>query len=297
MSIESSSLFHSKRRIISLALVIVLATTALLSILTIAILLSLTKSNELPILVVRVDDIQDCAFKDAQLFLLSHSVDNKLPFSLGIIAGLFGSDVEIVEAVKSAVAFGSEVTVHGWQHENLAELSLIEQMKLLFDAKTRINEVLNVSPTILTPPMFSFNNETLTAMEREGYKILSTSSDLHNVGIIAETINIPATVELSNYANGTWTMKTKELLNLELKKSVQTYGYAVLLTHPQEFIKNGILDKEATTAYITLIQHLQKTYQFKTIEALSAMYGKCFRWEALKPCYERLYRFRCAFRV
>lgn len=258
----------------AIALAIFLAAAALISIVAIAILPSLTESSELPLLVLRVYDIQDCAFKAAQLFLLNQSVQNNLPLSLGIIAGSFGSDAEIVEAVKSAVASGSEVIVHGWQHENLAELSLIDQMRILFEAKTRLKEALYVSTTILAPPMFSFNNETLTEMKRESYKILSTSSDLHNVGAIGEIINIPATVELSNYANGTWTMKSEDMLNLELRKSVQTYGYAVLLTHPQEFIKNGTLNNETTTAYTALIQHLLKLYQLKTIETLKKLkYG------------------------
>jgi peptidoglycan/xylan/chitin deacetylase (PgdA/CDA1 family) len=255
----------------ALALAILFTTATLISILALAILPCLTKSTELPLLVVRVDDIQDFAFKDAQLFLLNYSVENKLPLSLAVITGQFGLDTEIVGATRSAIASGSEVTVHGWQHENLAELSLIEQMRVLSEAKTRLKEVLNVSTTILTPPMFSFNNETLTAMKREGYTILSTSSDLHDAGIVAGIINIPATVELSDFANGTWAMKSKDLLNFELKGSVQTNGYAVLVTHPQEFIKNGVLDKETVTAFIALIQDLQKTYQLVTLETLGEL--------------------------
>lgn len=129
MSFESRSVLYSKQKIKALTLAILFTTATLISILALAILRCPTKSTELPLLVVRVDDIQDFAFKEAQLFLLNYSVKNKLPLSLAVLAGSFGSDTEIVEAVKSAVGFGSEVTVHGWQHENLAELSLIEQMR------------------------------------------------------------------------------------------------------------------------------------------------------------------------
>ena len=119
----------------------------LFSLITIAIILLgvfvsiLMEPSENRFLIVRVDDIQDFAFRNAQLFLLEHSTKSNLPLSLGIIVGMFGEDTEILEAVNEAVAHGCEVGVHGWEHENLTSLSKIAQIDVLFLARTRIENL------------------------------------------------------------------------------------------------------------------------------------------------------------
>ena len=72
------------------------------------------EDREPPTLVIRVDDIQDFAFSEAQLFLLNESVMNHVPLSLAVITGMFGEDKEVVQTVKLAVSLGSVVAVHGW---------------------------------------------------------------------------------------------------------------------------------------------------------------------------------------
>jgi len=67
-------------------------------------------------LVLRVDDIQDYAFREAQLFLLNYAAGNHLELSLSVISGMFGEDIELLKAVQVAVGSGSEVSVHGWRH-------------------------------------------------------------------------------------------------------------------------------------------------------------------------------------
>lgn len=225
-------------------------------------------NTDSPIVVLRVDDIQDFAFKDAQLFLLNYSSKNNLPLSLGIIAGFFGADNEIVNAVKTAVISGSEINVHGWEHENFVERSLIEQMKILFQAKNRLKEVLDVNTVTVTPPGFGFNNATIVAMEEEGLNIISSSSDLYEADFVSPVISIPATVELSNYTNGIWQMKGISSINAEVSRSIQVQGYAIIVTHPQEFYKNGKLDQASIMSYTNLIQILQKGYSFKTLKEL-----------------------------
>ncbi|MCJ7423727.1 polysaccharide deacetylase family protein [Candidatus Bathyarchaeota archaeon] len=248
--------------------ILIAALLVFLIIIPIAMIGTSIENRNPPTLVIRVDDIQDFAFREAQLFLLNNSIQNHVPLSLAVIAGMFGGDSEIVQTVKLAVNSGSKVAVHGWEHEDLAKLSFREQMTLLFQAKNRIRETLDVITRTLVPPMFSFNEATLDAMHEEGYDIISTSKDLHEPGLISGVRNLPATVELSDYSNGLWNVKSCESVKTEILRSVQKYGFAVIVTHPQEFITNGKLNQTTVLFYTTLLENLNGEYSFKTLERL-----------------------------
>ena len=221
-----------------------------------------------PALVMRVDDIQDFAFREAQLFLLNESMINQIPLSLAVIAGMFGADREIVQTVKLAVSLGSEVAVHGWKHEDLTELSSREQAVLLVQSRSRIKEVLDFDTRVLVPPAFSYNEGTLAAMHEAGYNIMSTSADVSEPGLISEVISLPATVELSDYSNGAWNMKSLDSVKAEISRSIQKFGFAVIVTHPQEFIAAGELNQVNMELYRTLTSTLKENYSFKTLERL-----------------------------
>ena len=206
----------------------------------------LSKQTRLPSIVIRIDDIQDFAFRDAQLYILNHSIENDIPLSLSVIPGFFGSDEEIVNAVSLAVKKGSEVTVHGFKHEDLTKFSLEEQKHLLQLAKERLMKILGFNASILMPPMLSYNNDTLTAMQLTGFDIISSFVDQGKPCRTTEGIEIiPATVSMSDYSNGTWNLKSLEEILKEVTSSIEIYGYAIILTHPQEFMKDGVMNQDA----------------------------------------------------
>lgn len=240
----------------------------LIAVILVALTGGLLRNPQDHFIVIRVDDIQDFAFRDAQLFLLEHGVENKLPLSLAVIAGMFGEDLEILEAVRLAVASGSEVGVHGWKHENLAHFSLDEQISILFQAKSRIKQLLGVDTRLLVPPMFSFDNNTISAMSQESYDIVSTCTDFHEPSFISGIKNIPATVELSILLNNVWQMKSIDTISAEVEKSFESYGYAAIVTHPQEFTSDGQINQTSTESYVNLLAKLNETYQFTTFENL-----------------------------
>jgi hypothetical protein len=225
--------------------------------------------NSQRLIVLRVDDVQDFAFREAQLFLLNWSQENSLPLSLGVIAGMFGEDIEILDAVRSAVAHGTEVGVHGWKHENLAELQLWEQMHILFQAKCRMKELLNVDPELLVPPGFSFNEDTISAMREESYSIISTCVDYHQPASFSEVRSLPATVEASVLTDGVWKMKSAESLLAEVEESFYSYGYTVIVTHPQEFMSNGTFVEATGASFVSLLDDLSETCLFTTFEKLN----------------------------
>lgn len=220
-------------------------------------------------IVIRIDDVQDFAFREAQSFLLDESIKTGVPFSLAVIAGMFGEDEEIIQKVELAIMSGSEVTVHGWKHEDLTKFSFMEQRLLLSQSRSRIKETLDYDARVLVPPMFSFNQDTISATYEEGYHVISALVDFSKPGPISNVINIPATVELSDLSNGIWTMKNLDSVYAEISRSIQEYGFAVIVTHPQEFITDGTLNEVNTELYRILLKTLTEDYSFQTLEKLS----------------------------
>jgi peptidoglycan/xylan/chitin deacetylase (PgdA/CDA1 family) len=239
----------------------------LLGVITVAVTTALAEQEEPPTVVIRIDDIQDYAFKDAQLFLLDESARSGAPVSLAVIAGMFGEDRELVQHVKASLNSGSEVAVHGWRHEDLGKLSFGDQVKLLSQSRNRIREILDVDTSILVPPMFSFDEDTVAAMRQEGYNVISTLADNAQPGSLpGGVIGLPATVELSDYANGTWKMKSLDSILAEVSRSVRSYGYAVVVTHPQEFTADLQLNQRNVELYRDLLKTLRESYRFGTLE-------------------------------
>jgi len=245
---------------------VLISTLILIVLLTTFFIAGLSRNESSRQLILRVDDIQDFAFKDGQLYLLNYAIDNKIPLSLAIIAGMFGEDSEILDITKKSVTAGSEACVHGWNHENFETLTLPEQLAILFKSKNQINEKLNVIPKVLIPPGFSFNSDTIYAMNEQSYLILSTCADFDKPDFKSQIKNIPATVELSVLSNGVWNMKNVDVLISEVEKSFGAYGYAVIVTHPQEFTSNNMLNPVTVDKFESLIKNLHETCAFTTFE-------------------------------
>lgn len=222
------------------------------------------------LVVIRVDDLQDYAFRDAQFYLMEQAKQSNMPLSLAVIPTYFGEDHELVEAVKQTVAAGSEVTAHGWEHENLTQYSLGEQETRLLDAKQFLETTLNYEVTVLVPPMFSYNDDTVAAMEATDFTIVSGLTEYHEKGWASGQVqSLPATIELCNLSNNVWTMKSKEVVLSELQTSINEYGYAIIVTHPQEFITDSKLNPETTSNYEQILEAIAQNYSFNTIEGLS----------------------------
>jgi len=236
----------------------------------VAILKAPAEKREPPPVVIRIDDIQDYAFREGQVFLLTESMTADIPVSLAVIPGEFGEDLGIVQMVKLAVGLGSEVTVHGWEHEDLASLSAEEQAALLGLGRGRLAEVIGCDSKVLVPPMFRFNEATISAMQQAGYEIISSFIDVSYPGLYSGVKSVPGTVNLSQYSENdlTWNMKTTDAVEAEIAVSVEKYGYAVIVTHPQEFLVAEALTEANVALYRALLVALQEHYCFKTIKEL-----------------------------
>lgn len=67
---------------------------------------------------------------------------------------------------------------------------------------------------------------------------------------------------------------TSEVMN-ELSSSIQTYGYAVIVTHQQEFMKDCSLDSRAMAVFDDLVNSIEWNYSFTLLEKLSQRTSEC----------------------
>lgn len=229
----------------------------------------LVKSENPALVIIRIDDIQDYAFKEAQEFLLQFGQENNIPLSLAVIPNYFGNDQEIVQKVKESIKFGSEIAAHGLNHENLSQYSFSGQKTLLLEAKNKLTEILDYTPKLLIPPMFSYNNNTLKAMKETGYGIVSGLTEFNQYGWITDKIrSIPATIELSKYTENNWQMKTTTQILNELNESITDFGYAVIVTHPQEFYNRETFEETKAETFIKMLDTISEIYSFCVYENL-----------------------------
>ncbi|MCX6656537.1 MAG: DUF2334 domain-containing protein [Candidatus Bathyarchaeota archaeon] len=228
------------------------------------------KSPNLPVVVIRIDDVQDYAFRDAQLMLFRYHTENKIPTSIAVIPELAKSDTELLTQISDSLRIGSEVSSHGWSHEDLSKLSQLEQEKVLREARLALELLFKVNVTVLVPPMFGYNVETLKAMHNTGFEIISSSIDLQSPMRRADGIVLlPATVEYSDFVDGKWVSKSVEGRMMEVNLSVEKNGYAVIVIHPQELMRDNQIDAGAVQDYCSLVELIQAKYSFTTLSELS----------------------------
>ncbi len=229
-----------------------------------------------PIVVLRIDDIQDFAFKEGQKFLLEYHAAHRIPVDLAVIPAFIGYDDQLVSLLRASVRAGAEISAHGWQHENLTLLGLNAQVQLMTKSSLTLQRLLNVDVTVLVPPMYYYNNETLDAMKATGYTVISSNIDLQKPGTLSNGIlSIPSTVELSTLDNNTWTVKEPDELMKEVNASIQSYGFAVVVLHPQEFLNSdGSLNPEAVLKYENFVASLTQNYTLMNFEEMQkTIYG------------------------
>jgi peptidoglycan/xylan/chitin deacetylase (PgdA/CDA1 family) len=184
---------------------------------------------------------------------------------LSIIPAQFGSDNVTLGFVRTAVMDGSEIVVHGYNHENFKMLSVQLQAETLRAARDKLL-ALNLTSTIFAPPFFAYDEGVFDAMRENGFDTISGYIYAGVPKLGAEGVyRFPVTVTMADYVNGTWLRSDLDRLVGEVNLSVGRYGYAMILVHPQEFIVDGRLDADRFRVYSDLIREIQGLYSFSTI--------------------------------
>ena len=224
-----------------------------------------TASSNCNCVVFRLDDIQDYWITSGQLAAMNQFTTRNQSLTLGIIMGIIGNDSDIVNKVKQGSDSGLfELAVHGWNHTEYTKLSEEEQRSSMNDSNRKMSTLFGNTSEIFIPPFNAFNQETINAMKQVDMKILNgnessieelelsrnnnESQTLSSVPIQSKNISyIQSTIAFKDYYDGQYLQNSVQNIFNNVTQSISTHGYAVIVFHPQDFMKihaNGTVTDE-----------------------------------------------------
>jgi hypothetical protein len=187
-----------------------------------------------------------------------------------------GNDTEIVNKVKEGSDSGLfELAVHGWNHIDYTKLSEEEQRKSLEDSNKKMIELFGNGSEIFLPPLDAFDDATINAVQQANMKILdANSSSFDELQLKGDNESgapssiqipskdffyIPSTISFTDYYQDRPFKNSVQNIFNNVTQSINTNGYAVIIIHPQDFVKieNGtfteVLDENETSDLSRLI--------------------------------------------
>jgi peptidoglycan/xylan/chitin deacetylase (PgdA/CDA1 family) len=235
--------------------------------------------------VFRMDDIQDYWIESAQLAVMNLFISNHQGLTAGLIMHAVGNDSKIINKVREGYQKGLfELALHGWDHVDYTKLSEQEQKNSLYKANEKIQRLIGSKSDIFIPPYDVFDNTTLKAMGQVGIRILSSSLNDENSidqkkSVFAlvgkkthDTVtshdnmtiyHLPATISNDIYIGNKQIKNSFKNVIGNVSQAINSYGYAVVVLHPQDFVKldsNGhltnTLDQKQIKDLLNLINFL-----------------------------------------
>jgi hypothetical protein len=73
----------------------------------------------------------------------------------------------------------------------------------------------------------------------------------------------------SDYANGTWHLKSLQQLLTDVNGSIHTYGYVMVVVHPQELMTGNKMNNSEVTIIQDFMVKLSDYYSYTTIQKIS----------------------------
>ena len=195
----------------------------------------------------RLDDVQDFYLSDTQIAIIDLFRGQSAKLTIGIIANAFGKDSVLVDYIKDMVKPKGKSAVrianHGWNHENMTRLNKKEQANLIKQSNQKIFQILNAYPYVFIPPYNLMNNDTILALRENDIQYISGSLkhdpppyDFHS----AAPYHFPMTVPTSYiFFNRYWLKLKNNKIMANIHTSIMKYGFAVVLIHPQQYVKMG----------------------------------------------------------
>jgi peptidoglycan/xylan/chitin deacetylase (PgdA/CDA1 family) len=228
--------------------------------------------------VFRMDDLQDYWIRTAQITAMNLFLSKHIPLSLAIIMNSIGNDSQVVDKIREGSKGPNalfELTLHGWDHVNYADLSEKEQADTLKKANDKMLQLFGNKSNIFVTPYGSFDADTNKAMNNVGVHILSAelvneeqsdrnasisyanSDSISKIPYVPNNNNnnnraisygqnptsglvyhFPAMSFFYEHEDGSPAIKTPiQQILVETKNNIQKYGYSVILFHPQDFVE------------------------------------------------------------
>ncbi|HWY34346.1 MAG TPA: polysaccharide deacetylase family protein, partial [Nitrosopumilaceae archaeon] len=190
----------------------------------------------------RLDDIQDYWLNNVQTAIMDTFQQKNASLDMGIIGNHIGQDPKITDYIKSKLTGNPaiEIANHGWNHEDFTKFSKEQQSILMKNTNDKISNLFGVAPSVFIPPFNTINPDTMAAFLENNFQYISAnttqdtpSSFIKNVAIY----HLPGTAKTGNLNddNTYWYSENYTQTFVEITDSLQKYGYAIVVMHPQEY--------------------------------------------------------------
>ena len=192
----------------------------------------------------RLDDVQDYYLSAPQQSVMNMFESRKVPLTIGIIGNYFGADPHMVAFVgqKSSARGLFELANHGWNHEDFTTFSKAEQTQLMNRTSTKLASLYGLRPVTFITPYNTLNHDTVEAAKANGIRFISantTTAFQPYASVTSDVVQVPGTT-WHDYDRGIWFPYSHNEIGGQIDYAMRTYGFAVVVIHPQIFaVKNG----------------------------------------------------------
>lgn len=234
--------------------------------------------------VFRLDNVQDYWLDDVQIKMID-SFDNKgAGITVGIIGKAFGNDTKLVNYLKSKTG-NLDIAIGGWSFEDYTALTKDQQSDLLQQSKTKISNMLGVTPTVFIPPYGKTNNDTLYASSSNNIKIISGNPIYISPDLASNISSYPANIFSGVIAQNTNQSMLDEKILSSIKDTIHANGYAIVTLNFQYYaqdngtIKINIPDMQKIQDLQSLIDNIRSNgYHITTISELPNSFKSQAQW-------------------
>lgn len=196
----------------------------------------------------RMDNIQDFYLNDVQNAAISKFGEKNAPLTISIIGQFFGSDPKAVNLIKEKIQSGVPLRIanRGWEYVDHAIYDKEKQAASIKKTNDKIFQILQVKPATFTPPLDSFNKDTIEAVNQNKMHYFSASIVRDPPPYTNSLKHVPSTALFTNLLDDdpfyTGTILQKALA--KIKSNISQYGYAVISLQSQDFAaKDGKVSK------------------------------------------------------
>jgi len=213
------------------------------------------KPTEQPInknkIILRIDDIQAFIWTDVQKQMIKDSIKRDIPPVLGVIPFGIENDKEIYGFLQKKNC-NLEIAQHGWDHSmntfglapEFSDLTREEAYERVMRGKPILERLAGKEVVTFIPPNNSFSHGSKMALADAGFKIISAEG--------SGQYDFSA----STYDWGKGELNSVEKVLSACKEGLAKNNLCVIMTHPQDYAKNGILNKAKYGMFLVLLDKL-----------------------------------------
>ncbi|MBM2852787.1 MAG: hypothetical protein HW420_1334, partial [Candidatus Nitrosotenuis sp.] len=187
----------------------------------------------------RMDNIQDFYLNDVQNAAISKFGEKNVPLTISIIGQFFGNDPKAINLIKEKIQSETPLRIanRGWEYVDHAIYDKEKQAASIKKTNEKIFQVLQVKPATFTPPLDSFNKNTIEAVNQNKMHYFSASITRDPPPYTNSLKHVPSTALFVNLLDDdpfySGTIPQKALA--KIKSNISQYGYAVISLQSQDF--------------------------------------------------------------